>query len=467
MTARILVVDDVPTNIRLLEAKLEVEYYQVLTAKDGEEALAVVAAEHPDLILLDVMMPGIDGYEVCRQLKSDPASSHIPVVMVTALADISDRIEGLEAGADDFLTKPINDTALFARVKSLLRLKMMHDELRLREDTNAQLGAILGDDVDGPATGRVLLIDDSRYDAEHFSRILKEAAYEVEVVEATAAALAAVGDAAYDLVAVSLDLKTDDPYRLISQFRSADETRHLPILLIQNPDETDRMAKGLELGASEYIIRPIDRHELLARIRSQLRRMQYERRLRDSLVQSVELAVTDPLTGLYNRRYFDAHFGSLIERAKETERPLALVMLDLDHFKAINDSHGHDVGDQVLRETARRITESVRAHDMVSRFGGEEFAIVIPDTTVEIAVGVAERLRAAIGQQPFEVEGSSKDEAITVTASLGIAVASRDPDATDLVKRADYALYAAKRGGRNQAYQFPEDTDLTATGSAA
>ena len=317
MTARILVVDDVPTNIRLLEAKLEVEYYQVLTANDGEEALAVVAAEDPDLILLDVMMPGIDGYEVCRRLKSDPASAHIPVVMVTALADISDRIEGLEAGADDFLTKPINDTALFARVKSLLRLKMMHDELRLREDTNAQLGAILGEGDEVSTTGRLLLIDDNRYDAEHVNRILCEAGYEVVVVDSTTAADKATASGAFDLVAVSLDLEGDDPYRLISQFRSAEETRHLPILLIQNPDETERMAKGLELGASEYIVRPIDRHELLARIRSQLRRIQYERRLRDSLVQSVELAVTDPLTGLYNRRYFDAHFGSLIERAKE------------------------------------------------------------------------------------------------------------------------------------------------------
>ncbi|MCH8189337.1 MAG: response regulator, partial [Proteobacteria bacterium] len=142
MSARILVVDDQPLNVKLLEAKLTAEYYNVVTAAGGVEALEKASDVCPDLILLDVMMPGMDGYEVCQRLKGDPELNHIPVVMVTALDAVADRIRGIDAGADDFLTKPINDVALFARVRSLLRMKLALDELRLRDDISLQFGAL-------------------------------------------------------------------------------------------------------------------------------------------------------------------------------------------------------------------------------------------------------------------------------------------------------------------------------------
>ena len=144
MTARVLVVDDIEANVRLLEAKLSAEYYQVLTAYDGPTALALAAAERPDIILLDVMMPGMDGFEVCRRLKDDALTRHIPVVMVTALDGRNNRVAGLEAGADEFLTKPIDDLMLFSRVRSLTRLKTIMDELRQREDSGRRLGVIAG-----------------------------------------------------------------------------------------------------------------------------------------------------------------------------------------------------------------------------------------------------------------------------------------------------------------------------------
>ena len=142
MAARILVVDDIPANVRLLEAKLMAEYFEVITASDGQTALDVAAKEMPDIILLDVMMPGMDGYEVCSRIKNDPKMRHIPVVMVTALSEVSDRVRGLEVGADDFLTKPLNDVALFARVRSLVRLKMMTDELRVRQEASLRFDSI-------------------------------------------------------------------------------------------------------------------------------------------------------------------------------------------------------------------------------------------------------------------------------------------------------------------------------------
>src|ERR1700678_2640766 len=144
MTARILVVDDIEANVRLLEAKLTAEYYDVISASDGPTALAMAASEKPDIVLLDVMMPGMDGFEVCRRLKEDPLTRHIPVVLITALDGRADRINGLEAGADEFLTKPIDDIMLFARVKSLTRLKLVIDELRQREASGRRIGVIAG-----------------------------------------------------------------------------------------------------------------------------------------------------------------------------------------------------------------------------------------------------------------------------------------------------------------------------------
>src|SRR5688572_9997958 len=177
MSARVLVVDDILPNVKLLEAKLSSEYYDVLTATSGLEALEKVATQSPDIVLLDVMMPEMDGFEVCRRIKSDPAVAHIPVVMVTALTDSADRIKGLEAGADDFLSKPLNDTALMARVRSLVRLKMTVDEWKVRETTANQLGVMEGsaNAMSEPVeNARILVIEDQSYDADKFITALKE-----------------------------------------------------------------------------------------------------------------------------------------------------------------------------------------------------------------------------------------------------------------------------------------------------
>jgi len=469
MTARILVVDDIAPNTRLLEAKLTHEYFDVLTADSGEAALKLIHEESPDIVLLDVMMPGLDGFEVCRRIKADPATVHIPVVMVTALNEVADRVRGLEAGADDFLTKPIDDIALMARVKSLVRLKMMLDELRLRETISEQLGTLpglSGDGADDVETARVAIIDDDPHSAENLTAMIQDAGYGCLPFDDQQEALEAAKHGAFDLITISLDLGGGDPLRLCSLLRSSEKTRQLPILLVIGDGETERLAKGLELGANDYIVRPVDRHELIARMRTQIRRYRYEERLRLIYRHSMEMALTDALTGLYNRRYFDTHFEAQIRRAGETGKPLALLMLDLDFFKAINDRHGHTVGDEVLAETARRLQENLRTVDMVARYGGEEFVVVMPDANIKEATAAAERLRARIADRPFEVSTDGGGE-IAVTISAGLAIASHDPDVTGLIKRADYALYAAKRAGRNQVHQFPEDADFKSTVSAA
>ncbi len=448
MTARILVVDDVDANVRLLEAKLSAEYYEVLTATDGPSALAAAAREQPDIILLDVMMPGMDGFEVCRRLKDDAATRHIPVVLVTALDGRQDRIAGLDAGADEFLTKPLDDLFLFSRVKSLTRLKLVIDELRQREASGRKLGAIEGVASRLAATGgRVLIVDDQERQAQRIAAELSVEHRPVIETEPEKALLSARGPV--DLLIVNACAKTFDGLRLAAQVRSDEQSRHLPILAIVDVDDRARVVKALELGVNDVLARPVDPQELAARVRTQIKRKRYTDFLRTNLDHSLEMAVTDQLTGLHNRRYMFGQLKALVDRSRQGGEPVSALLIDLDHFKLVNDGFGHDVGDEVLREFSVRLATNVRAIDLPCRFGGEEFAVIMPDTRIEDAQRIAERIRLHVGSAPFRVSGGR--ESLSVTISIGVAATVGEGDSPDkLLKRADAALYEAKAAGRNR-----------------
>ncbi|CAN7496250.1 PleD family two-component system response regulator [Ensifer adhaerens] len=449
MTARILVVDDVPANVKLLEARLLAEYFDVLTASDGYAALALCEKTPIDLVLLDIMMPGLDGFEVCERLKANPKTAHIPVVMVTALDQPSDRVRGLKAGADDFLTKPVNDLQLMSRVKSLVRLKNVSDELRLRAQTAQTIGLEDVGRADRPdEPGNVLLVDGRGSSQERLQRALKPIA-EVSVISDPQAALFEAAENNFDLVIVNANFDDYDPLRLCSQLRSLERTRFIPILLIAEQGSDELVVRALDLGVTDYLMRPVDPNELIARSMTQIRRKHCNDRLRASVQQTIELAVTDGLTGLHNRRYFDTHLKLLMDRAAARGRPLSICMTDIDRFKQVNDTYGHDVGDEVLREFANRIRTTVRGADLACRFGGEEFIVVMPDTSAEMAAGVAERLRTIIESLPFAIPQA--DGPLKVTASMGIATLRPGGDTAEaLLKRADTALYQAKHEGRNR-----------------
>ena len=450
MTARVLIVDDVPANLKLLDAKLTAEYFGVLKASSGPEAIEVALREMPDIILLDVMMPGMDGFEVCRRLKAAPETEHIPVVMVTALDQAKDRVQGLEAGADDFLTKPVNDLALFARVKSLVRLKMVTDELRMREATGQRIGALVGGSTERmlmTEPGRVLVIDDRPTSLKRTCEALS-IEHTVAVAESPEEMLhlAAIGD--YDLLIVSLTLAEHDGLRLCSQLRSLEATRQTPLLAIVEEGDTPRLVRALDMGVNDYLVRPVDRNELVARCRTQLRRKRFQDYLREKFQQGLELAITDSLTGLYNRRYMESHLGAMVEDSLTNDKPVSLLIFDIDFFKSVNDTYGHAAGDAVLKEFSQRIAQNVRGVDLACRMGGEEFVVVMPDTDLTYARMVAERLRTRVGETPFKIDGG-KD--LNVTVSIGIAVVEGAGDTAEkLIERADAALYRAKREGRNR-----------------
>jgi two-component system, cell cycle response regulator len=465
MSARILVVDDVDVNVKLLEAKLASEYFNVIAANDGQTALKIAQDERPDLILLDVMMPRMDGFEVCRRLKADQRTADIPVVMVTALTEAADRVRGLESGADDFLTKPVNDVALFARVRSLVRLRRMMQEWHHREEVYDQFNALF--DKEAPAEdkgpARILVWEENAFSGARIAELLQPVASEV-VRPSSPEELVQNCDQSIELVILSLAGKLD-ALRLVSQLRAQEKSRLVPILLIADPSELLRLAKGLDLGATDYLVRPLDRNELIARARTSIRRKRVQDRLQENYQKSLSLALTDGLTGLYNRRYLSAHLESLLPHVAEGAKGPALLMFDIDFFKKVNDSYGHAAGDAVLKEVSLRVGRNVRAFDLVSRYGGEEFVVVLPETPLSVAVVVAERLRATIAEKPISVGDPAID--LDISISVGVTV-TRDATETaaSLMRRADEALYAAKAHGRNCVMTFPADAAF-ANGAAA
>ena len=308
---RILVVDDHPDNVEIIDARLSSRGYLIESASNGQEALDKVHANPPHLILLDVMMPLMDGFEVSRRIRGDSSLPYIPIILVTARGETEDKVEGLDAGADDYLTKPINFPELEARVRSMLRIKKLQDEL-------------------------------------------------------------------------------------------------------------DRQNRELE------------------EVNERLRR----------------LSITDGLTGLFNHRHVHELLHEEHERIKRSGKPLGVVMLDLDRFKLLNDTHGHPTGDLILAETARIMRENAREIDMIGRYGGEEFIALLPGAHEEDAVLFAERVRVAV--ENFVFRDGAKEIRMTVSGGVASGGASDYAAPDELIKRADKALYAAKEGGRNRVVPSTE-----------
>jgi two-component system cell cycle response regulator len=252
-----------------------------------------------------------------------------------------------------------------------------------------------------------------------------------------------------DLCVVSVTAKSFDGFRVVARMRSGEPTRHLPILAVVEPDDSKRAVRALEIGAHDIISRPLDEEELVARARTLMRRKRYMDALRDRLDHTLELAITDQLTGLYNRRFLFGQLAPLVQRAQCGGEAVSVMTIDIDHFKRLNDTFGHDAGDIVLRDFAVRLGTNTRPSDFACRLGGEEFVVIMPRTTGDIACLAAERLRRGICAAPFTVPGLA--QALDVTVSIGVASCAGEDDSVEsLLKRADEALYEAKRTGRNR-----------------
>ncbi len=454
MPGRILVVDDSASARELLRMTLSAAYYDVVEARDGVEALDLAATEEPDLILLDLIMPGIDGFEICRRLKSAPETAHVPIIILSARSARDDRVRGLDCGADDVLAKPFDESALLSRVSGLTRMKMTIDELRLRAETSRELGLDPSDPLETApdfASASLLVVSADLALAASIRRALSGyLGLATEIARGALELRALLASNTYDAFVIGPDLADGDPMRIASMLRGRPSTRQSALMMLFQPDDEKGPPLAMEMGVTDQLRLPPDPAELAARLRVQLRRKHYSDQLRRSLADSMVKAVTDPLTGLYNRRYCNAHLEAMIAQPRGGAKTLAAMVLDLDRFKMVNDRHGHGAGDAVLVELARRLKDCVRGVDLVSRIGGEEFLVVMPDIMPAHATQVAERVRHAVERPGFAVVGiDGAGVVLDLTVSIGLALHQPGETPAALIARADTALYASKSAGRN------------------
>ena len=458
MAGKILIVDNVATNRIVLKVKLSGACYETIQSATGETALRLARSERPDLILLDVQLPDMNGIDVCRRLRADPAICTIPVVMLTTNTDTATRVAALKAGADDFLAKPIDELLLLARLRSLLRARETDEELRLRESTSRALGFAEGGQTGFEARARVALVSSSRERAAGWRRALAPHLTNVElaVMSRDEALAEASGPVVPDGFIIDSTLsRPGDGLRLMSELRSRPSTRHAAVCIALDEGLRETAAVALDLGANDLLAADLarveDAQEAALRLRAQLTRKAQADRQRASVADGLRLAVTDPLTGLYNRRYALPHLARIAARARETGRQFAVMVLDLDRFKAVNDTWGHAAGDAVLAEIAGRLTANLREVDLIARIGGEEFLVAMPETTLEAARIAAERLCRKVEQEPVLLaDGATR---IPVTVSIGMAMGgggTAKPEVEDLMREADRALLGSKAFGRNK-----------------
>ncbi len=452
MAGKILIVDDVATNRIVLKVKLASAYYDTLQAATGTEALALAQSERPDLILLDLDLPDLCGIEVCNRLKADPRTSDIPVVMITGIQAAEQRLAALRAGAEEMFWKPYDENVLLARLRGLLRARETQDQLGLRDMTRRDLGfaepvqPFSGPGLIGLVAGRIdTALQWKRQLQPHMTDRVLVLDRDAALSELTAADMP-------DVFLVAADLQSrGDGLRFMSELRSHSGTRHAAICLAMSHAMRDLAATALDLGAADLIDPAADPAEIALRLQKQMGHKRRADALRTTVADGLRLAMIDPLTSLHNRRYGLPHLGRIAERAAQSGRQFAVLLIDIDRFKMVNDTWGHAAGDAVLTEVARRLKTDLRAVDLVARIGGEEFLAVLPDCGIEAARGTAERLRRTISDQPVGLPGGLT---IAVTISLGLAMggglADIAPDPEAILARADHALLAAKSDGRNQ-----------------
>lgn len=451
--ARILVVDDEPMIIQFYQAALSEQGYEVAAAADGRQALEQAVAFRPDLILLDVVMPELTGFDVTERLKADPATAGIPVILVTGLGRIEDRVKGLESGADDFLSKPFNLDELLVRVRSLVKLKKLQDRLRDAEAEARAATAPGGPEGSRTTAGAdapwhqpvVLVVEDDERIVKICESVLGSGGYRVASAGDGLALFQTIERDAPDLIVLDLMLPGMDGVEILSRLKANPVARDVPVVVLTAIADLKTKVKTLYLGADDYLVKPVNSLELLARVRANLRKHECEHRLKYQLDRAFVESVTDPLTGLYNRRYLETMLERELALQRRGGRTLCVMMIDIDEFKAVNDRHGHAAGDAVLRELAAILRRELRTSDLAVRMGGDEFLVVLPDAQPEQAAAIAERLRAGLGSRAFPEIGSC-----AVTASIGIVQAGAEAGMAGLLRSADEALYRAKRSGRDR-----------------
>ena len=415
----ILIVDDAVENVLILKQLLG-DIGTVVFAHDGARALEQATRHQPDLVLLDVVMPGVDGHETCSRLKADPRLRDIPVIFITSADAERDEERGLALGAIDYITKPFAPAIVRARVRNHLALVEAHAELRAANSALRKFKAAVD------SSSAAILITDRDARVEYVNAAFSDiTGYPAAEMMGTVPELLRTGAAVDD----------------------GDTDRDLWQTIMDGATWRGELCRSRKDGSllwEDIAIAPVyDDGGAITHIVSVNSDITRRKAMEEELRQQ---AVTDALTGLANRRRLMEAGMHEVQRAERSFEPLSLLILDIDHFKRINDSLGHTAGDAVIRSVAQVCAASVRSFDTVGRLGGEEFAFILPMTDAAGAFELAERLREAIAQSTLDWQGQS----VRATVSIGVAQnSSQSIGFASLLARADDALYAAKHAGRN------------------
>ncbi|MEO9863839.1 MAG: diguanylate cyclase [Yoonia sp.] len=455
MSGRILIIDTVATNRIVMKVKLLSAQYDVVACATQDEAKASFIEHRPDLIVINLADHVEDHHAFCRALKNCPETSDISIVG-TGIADTARaRFAALDAGADDILPSPINDTLLHARIRSLLRKRHTPAELWMREGTQRALGfeeVVAG--FERPPRITLLTANPvlSTGLTARLNRINSLGVTVLGIDEVLRTTAISQNPDLFVIDSTTMRNPREDLFRLVADLRSRDQTRHISQLVSLSSDAVETAAMALDLGADDVIPTSIASDELGVRCVALARRKRQQEQLRTTVRDGLKAAVTDPLTGLYNRRYATPYLTEIAKQSKKTGQEFAVMMIDIDHFKAINDTHGHAAGDAVLVELADRLRNNLRAIDLIARVGGEEFLVALPHSTPEQAQTAANRLCRLVNQKHFSV-GANRHP-LRVTISVGVAVGCVESTdiigADDMCHQADGALYIAKSSGRDR-----------------
>jgi len=451
MPGRIVIADDVPTHRIILKARLSAAAYDITTTASGAETLAVVQADPPDLIILADSISAHNGKDLCRRLKSSPATAMVPIILLSDLPCCSTRLAGLQAGADVVLDRLPEDRLLRARIRNLMHRRASEDELARAGSEGKTF--VMGDPgLTYMPPGQIAIIAPSLSEGLRWRNELAICLRDrITVLDPLTALLALSGEPKPDAVIIAENpAMPGEAITLLSDLRCQTATLRAAIVVIQAAPNTEHAIMALDLGVSDMLHYGFNAPELAMVLRRELARKTRDDITRAALKDGLRLAATDPLTGLYNRRYALPQLNHVGQMAAETGEEFAVLVLDLDRFKRINDLYGHASGDAVLVELSARMERSLRRDDFLARIGGEEFLAVIRNCDLSAAQTTAERLRAAVASEPVDLPGGRGTVPMTLSIGLVIGGRATSCDASTLIDWADRGLYTAKADGRNQ-----------------
>jgi two-component system cell cycle response regulator len=455
MSGRILIIDTVATNRIVLKVKLNAAQYIVDTCASRNEAEAIIAKTRPDLILLNLSDFVEDRHAFCRDLKNGPETADISIIALGVADTCRARFAALDAGADEVIPRPTDDTFLLARTRSLLRMRHTHAELWLRDGTSRALGFEEQATTFARAPNIVAIVPEVTSKNVLIEKLNIAFSEGVRILTTDTAFSSRIPQSNPEVFVIDGTDRSDQGrsvFRLIADLRARSETRLSMQLVVVPQGMTDIAAMALDLGADDVAFDHVSAEEIALRGAALVKRKAREDKLRVTVRDGLHAAVTDPLTGLYNRRYAEPHLIRMEQQARKLGQEFAVMMLDIDHFKSVNDTYGHAAGDTVLQEVSGRLRDNLRAFDLIARVGGEEFLIAMPNTNALQAEAAADRLRKIVNCEPCTIaKGKPR---LPITLSIGVAVGgcgTLDAQCSDtMCTQADAALYVAKSAGRNQ-----------------